>query len=63
MTVATIQGRLLFQGGIYCNVIIIPMATIQKPGSFTVQIILFVIYYSILLGTFIDISFLVNRAP
>ena len=43
MTVATIQGRLLFEGGIYCNVIMIHVATIQKPGSFTVEIILFVI--------------------
>ena len=33
MTAATTQGRLLF------NVIMISLATIQKPGSFTVQII------------------------
>ena len=52
MIAATIQGRLLFEGGIYC-VIMIATATIQKPGSFTVQIILFVVYYSILLGNII----------
>ena len=46
MIAATIQGRLLLEGDIYCNVIIIATATIQKQGSFTVQIIL--------LGTFID---------
>ena len=45
MTVATIQWRLLFEDGIYCNVIMITMATIQEPVNFTVQIIL---YYSIL---------------
>ena len=52
MTGATIQGQLLIEGGIYCNVIMITVATIKKQGSFMVQIILFVIY--VLLGTFID---------
>ena len=47
MTVATIQWRLLFEDGIYCNVIMITMATIQEPVNL-VQIILFVVYYSIL---------------
>ena len=47
MIAPTIQVRLLFKGGIYCNVIMITVAIIYKPGSFMVQIILFVIYYSI----------------
>ena len=47
MTAATIQGCLLFEGSVYWNVIMIATATIQKPGSFTVQIILFAIYYSV----------------
>ena len=34
MTAATIQGQLLFEGSVYCNVIMIAMATIQKPSSF-----------------------------
>ena len=54
MTAATIQEWLLFKGGIYCNVVMIVTATIQKPGSFTVQITSFVIYYTVLLGTYID---------
>ena len=53
MTAAIIQGWLLFQGDTYCNVIMIATTTIQKSGSFMVQIILFVTYYSILLGTLI----------
>ena len=54
MTAATIQEWLLFKGGIYCNVVMIVTATIQKSGSFTVQITLFVIYYTVLLGMYID---------
>ena len=54
MTAATIQEWLLFKGGIYCNVVMIVTATIQKSGSFTVQITSFVIYYTVLLGTYID---------
>ena len=30
MTAATVQGQLLFEGSIYCSVIIIAMATIQN---------------------------------
>ena len=47
MTTAAIQGRLLFEGGVYCNVIMIATAIIQKLRSCTVQIVLFVIYYSV----------------
>ena len=54
MTAATIQEWLLFKGGVYCNVIMIVTATIQKSGSFTVQITSFVIYYTVLLGMYID---------
>ena len=30
MTTGTIQGQLLFEGGVYCNVMMIAAATIQK---------------------------------
>ena len=39
MIAATIQGRLLFKGSIYCNVMMIAVATIQKPGSFMVHLL------------------------
>ena len=32
-TMATIQGWLISEGGVYCNVIITITATIQKPGK------------------------------
>ena len=40
--------RPLFKGGVDCNVIIIAVATIQNPGIFTVQIILFVTSYLVI---------------
>ena len=58
MTVATSQGRLLFKGGIYCNITMIAATTVQKP-NFMVQML----YMYVLLGIFIDIYiFLVNQA-
>ena len=33
MTAAAIQGGLIFEGGAYCNVIIIGAAAIQKPSK------------------------------
>ena len=51
MTVATIQGRLLFEGGVYCNIIMIAVANIQKSRQFY-SINNSICY--ILLGTFID---------
>ena len=33
MTVATSQGQLMLEGGVYCNVIIIVVTTIQKPDK------------------------------
>ena len=40
MIVTTIQGRLLFNSIVYCNIIMITAASIQKPYSLTVKIIL-----------------------
>ena len=46
MTAAIIQGWLLFEGSVYINIIMISVATIHKPGNFTVKIILFIILLS-----------------